>query len=206
MKVIGLTGGIASGKTAVTRHLIELGATVIDADVIAREVLQVNQPAYHEVVEVFGSEVLEEDGEIDRRRLGAVVFGNERARQVLNKITHPRVLHRIQEHLEEMKAAGVPVVVVSVPLLVETGMDSMMDEVWVVATAPGVQVCRLMARDGFSREEAEARLKAQLPLAEKMRHADRIIDNNGPLSQTYEQVEKMWAETMRGGGQGETHH
>ncbi len=206
MIVIGLTGGIASGKTQVTNYLAEMGAPVMDADVVAREVLSVGQPAYHEVVTVFGPEVLKDDGQIDRRWLGRCIFHDKDARERLNRITHPRIQCIIQERVEEWRRAGASAVVVSAPLLLESGMRCMVDEVWVVFATPDVQISRLMARDGYSTEEAQARLDAQMALEEKLRHADRVIDNDGSWEETRVQVERMWREVKRGGGRGDKAH
>lgn len=204
MFVIGLTGGIASGKSTVSRLLKELGATILDADVIAREVVEPGQPALAEIAAAFGPEVLREDGSLDRARLGALVFGDGEARARLNAITHPRVIRRINELLEEERRANPRgVAVVDAPLLLEAGMGHLVDEVWVVAADEETQLRRLMRRDGLSRAEAMRRIRAQMPLAEKLRQADRVIDTGCTLEETARQVRSLWNLIAGQGGAGE---
>lgn len=197
MVVIGLTGGIASGKSTVSRMLAERGAQIIDADVLAREIVRPGRPAWREIVAYFGREILEEDGEINRKLLARRIFHDAAARERLNRITHPRVMRMTAALLRQIaQSKPCAVAVVDAPLLFEAGMDTLVDEVWLVKVAEETQIKRLMARDGLSREEAERRLAAQMPLVEKIRRAHRVIDNEGPLSRTRQQVERYWKELV----------
>lgn len=198
MRVIGLTGGIASGKSTISDYLRQHGAIVIDADVLAREIVRRGQPAWQDIVSCFGKEVLQEDGEIDRVRLGQKVFSDQRARELLNRITHPRVIEKTRETIGRIKKVRPDaVVVVDAPLLIEAGMDSLVDEVWVVAVDEETQVQRVMERDGLDRTAARQRIASQMPLKEKIKRADRVIDNQGPLAKTLADVEKYWKEACK---------
>ena len=191
MVVIGLTGGIGTGKSAVARVLAEMGAAVVDSDVLAREVVAPGQPALAEIAAAFGAAVIAADGRLDRKALGRIIFADPSARRHLEAITHPRIRAESQRRVEAAKAAGYKVCVADVPLLFEVGQDAMglYDEIWVVTAPPDVQVARMCARDGLTAEEAEARLRAQWPLALKAERADRVIDNGGSLEETRRQVE-----------------
>ncbi len=195
MVVIGLTGGIASGKSLVSSFLRELGAVVIDADLIAREVVAPGQPALAMIVEAFGPGILRPDGSLDRKALGALVFADPDLRKKLEEITHPFIIARIKEELARL-AESCPdgVVVLDAPLLFEAGLEGLVDEVWVVYVDAATQLARLMSRDGLTRAEAEQRLAAQIPLAEKARRADRVIDNSGTPEATRAQVNRLWRE------------
>ena len=177
--VIGLTGGIASGKSTVASFLREAGIPVIDADEIARQVVVQGQPALAEAVDAFGSSVLLPDGSLDRKALAARVFSDEAARRRLNEITHPHIQQAIARRRQALEAAGHRLVVLDVPLLFETGMEKSVDRTWVVAVSPGQQVRRLMDRDGLTVEEARRRIDAQMPLTDKISKADAVIDNSG---------------------------
>ncbi|MDR7416131.1 MAG: dephospho-CoA kinase [Armatimonadota bacterium] len=198
MKVVALTGGVASGKSTVARMLRNLGAEVLDADQVAREVVEPGQPALDEIAEAFGRDFLTPDGRLDRRKLAGVVFSDPEARRRLNAILHPRILARLRERLREL--AGLrpqTVVVVDLPLLFDVPMPEFerLDAIVVYAT-PATQLRRLMSRDGLSEEEAEARLRAQVPLEEKLGRARWVVDNEGPLHRTREQVERIWEEIL----------
>lgn len=194
MRLIGLTGGIGSGKSTVSRELERLGAVVVDADATAREVLQPGEPAYAEVLAAFGDRVRAPDGSLDRSKLSRLIFTDPQARQRLNAITHPRIIARIFERVEDARRAGAEVVVLEVPLLLETGMQHMVDEVWVVAADPETQARRLERERHYNREEIERRIAAQMPLEEKLRHADRVIDTRGTLEETRRRVRELWRE------------
>ena len=194
--VIGLTGGIASGKSTVSAMLKQLGAMVIDADKIAKDIMMPGEEAYVETVKEFGEAILDPEGHIDRTKLGALIFEDPAARFKLNNITHPRVIKRFAEIMEGIKGQNV-VVVWDVPLLFETGMDKLVNEVWVVWTDELTQVKRLMERNGLSEEEAWQRVKSQMPLAEKIMKADRLIDNRGSVSQTQRIVEGFYHQITR---------
>ena len=197
MKVIGLTGGIASGKSTVSSALQDLGAVVIDADEVARLVVEPGQPAWRDIVAVFGEAVLNPDGTLNREALGTRVFGCPGRLQELNRITHPRVIKYFQEELRRIEKEQPEVIVVlDVPLLFESGMDKMCDEVWVVWIDRELEITRLQERDGLSRDEALQRIEAQMPLEEKVQKADRVIDNTGTVEDTFRQVGTIFHESI----------
>lgn len=190
--VVGLTGGIATGKSTVARMFEQLGAAVVSADVVARQVVEPGEPAWGEIKDTFGEEVLAADGTLDRRALGAIVFGDEEARRRLEAITHPRIRERMRRQIDELAGRGL-VVIAEIPLLFESApARALVDETVVVYVDEDVQEARLMERDGFSRAEARARMAAQKPLAEKAALADWVIDNGRGLEETKAQVERLW--------------
>jgi len=194
---IGLTGGIASGKSTVSGILREHGLLVIDADQVAREVVAPGEPAHRERAAHFGKEILLPDGQIDRQRLGQIIFADPPARQKLNEITHPRVRRRMDRLAEKAEQAGYRLpIVLDIPLLIESNMQHTVDEIWLIAVPPEVQVERLMARNQLSRSEALARVASQLPLTSKLPWASEVIDNGGSLAQTREQVARSLAQAM----------
>lgn len=189
---VALTGGIASGKTTVAALFAERGALLIDSDQLAREVVEPGTPGLAEVVARFGGQVLDDQGRLDRQALGAIVFADDVARADLNAIVHPRVRQRRAELLAE---AGDDEVVISViPLLVETGLADQFDAVVVVDLPEAVQVERLMTRNGFSAEQAQARVEAQAARAERLAAADWVIDNSGAPDELDGQVQAVWRE------------
>lgn len=198
MRLYGLTGGIASGKSTVSRLLRELGAHVLDADVIARRVVEPGSPGLAEIAARFPG-VIGPDGRLDRAKLGARVFADANERAALNAITHPRVREEFARQVAALEAQGVKRILYDVPLLIETGLHAGMDGVVVVWVPRAVQKARLMARDGLSEEAAEARLAAQLPLDEKRQHATWLVDNSGGLEATRAQVERIWREIQARG-------
>ncbi|MDR7422818.1 MAG: dephospho-CoA kinase [Armatimonadota bacterium] len=195
MKVVGLTGGIASGKSTVAAMLRELGAHVISADEVAREVVAPGSEALAEIVAAFGPQVLRPDGTLDRPAVAERIFRDPDARRTLNAITHPRIRRRIAERVAEVRAR-VPdaIVVVDLPLLLDTAPRDAyaLDGVVVVYADEAAQVARLAARDGLAPEEARRRLAAQRPLREKLAEATWVIDNSGPPEATRRQVEALW--------------
>ncbi len=180
MRVIGLTGGIASGKSTVGHHLASLSSTaVIDADLLAHEVMAPNGPAYAEVVAYFGPSILTPDGAIDRPRLGAKVFGNPEALQALNARVHPHVRQAMQAQITAFQQQGdIQTVFLMIPLLYESKLTHLTEEVWVVYCTPEQQLERLMRRSALSYHEAQARLAAQWPIEQKRDLADWVIDNS----------------------------
>ncbi len=202
MKVIGLTGGIASGKSMVARILEETGAAVIDADQLAREVVAPSMPAYAAIVAEFGPAILNLDGTIDRKALGRIVFADPEARRRLELITHPAIRARANEKLDQLRQAGKPVVVYMAALLIEAGASSRVDKIWVVYADRETQLARLMARDGIGRDEAMQRLAAQMPMDEKKNYGTVVIDNRGTPRETERQVREAWEREMRGLGIG----
>ncbi len=192
MKVIGITGNIASGKSTVARMFEALGARIIDADEIARIVVEPGAPAWEEIVSEFGRDVLEPDGAINRKRLADIVFGDEAKRKRLNDITHPRIGERISELLREYEKEGAPVVMVEATLIVERGgLKSLIDGLIVVTADEETQIERLIRDKGYKREEAVSRLRAQMPAWENMMHGDYIIDNSGSLEDTRARVKAV---------------
>ncbi len=197
MKVIGLTGNIACGKSVVAGMFRELGASVIDADQVARLVVEPGQPAWKEIVERFGEGVLNPDGTINRRRLGEIVFRDAEKREELNRITHPRIIEKIRELIEEHRKEGARVVIVEATLIVEKGgMKPIIGDLIVVTADEETQIMRLTQRVGLSREEALLRIKSQMPVSEKVKHATYVIDNSGDLEKTREQVKRVWEMIM----------
>jgi dephospho-CoA kinase len=189
--VIGLTGGIASGKSSVARALQALGVAVIDADQLAREVVAVGSPGLAEVVQAFGAEVLRADGTLDRERVAARVFGDAEARARLNGILHPRIGKLSLERIAAAQHTATPYVVYEAPLLVETGGHRGLAALIVVATSPETQLTRVVARDGMTREAGQARLAAQTPLAAKLAVADYVIQNDAGLPELQAQVASL---------------
>ena len=194
-KVIGLTGNIGSGKSTVARMLGELGADVIDADQVARDVVKPGLPAHDEIVAEFGRDVIAADGTIDRKVLGARVFGDTAARRRLEAITHPRIAMETQRRIGASKA---PVVVYEATLLVENGIHKAMDGLIVVTAPEEQQVARVVARDGLAAEEVERRLAAQWPAAKKAAEADWVVSNEGSVADLRRQVEAVWKELHEG--------
>jgi dephospho-CoA kinase len=194
VRIYGLTGGIASGKSSVGRMFRELGAAVIDADQLARDVVQPGSPALAEIEERFGKEVLQEDGSLDRKKLGALVFADAEARQALNQITHPRIAAAGQEAIQSLAQAGEKIAIYEAALIVENNLQRGMQGLIVVSLPEAMQIERLKARDGMSDEEAAARIESQLPLSEKLEVATHVIDNSGDLQETEKQVRSLWDE------------
>lgn len=197
MRMIGLTGGIATGKSLVAAMLAERGATVIDADALAREVVRPGEPALADVVARFGNDVLQPDGALDRARLAAVVFADPEARRDLERITHPRIAALMQQRAADAIARGAPLVVLDIPLLFEGEQrERTVDGVLLVYAPVEVQRERLRARDGIDQDAARQRLDAQLPIEEKRGLATWIIDNSGDIDATRRQVEAWWRDVI----------
>jgi dephospho-CoA kinase len=191
---VGLTGGIGAGKSEVSRRLAAYGAVVIDADQIAREVVEPGTEGLAEVVAAFGPEVLTPDGALDRARLGDIVFADPELRGKLNAIVHPRVASRMAE-LE--RGASGSIVVHDVPLIAENGRAGVYDVVVVVDAPPKLQAERLIRRRGMTREQAMARMAAQASREQRLAIADIVIDNSGSLAELDRQVGDLWAELRR---------
>jgi dephospho-CoA kinase len=192
--LVGLTGGIASGKSSVSRQLVELGCRLVDADLLAREVVAPNEPAWRAIVEAFGPDVAGPDGQLDRKRLGALVFADPARRKVLEGITHPAIATRRQAILAAWADEGFDgLVVLDIPLLFEVGASADVDRVVLVYAESAVQLARLVGRDGFDRDEAARRVASQMPLGEKVRQAHFVIDNSGTPEETAAQVRAVHA-------------
>jgi dephospho-CoA kinase len=203
MKVIGLTGGIASGKSTVSRFLAELGATVIDVDRVWHEGLRADGELRREIVAAFGEDILKPNGEIDRERLGKVVFGDTGALARLNGIMEPWMYRTVKARIEAYRRRGEKVVVLEVPLLLEVpltlkpGQPSLsdeVDEVWVTVAPEAVVLKRLRDKSGLDEAEARARIRSQMPSQEKLKHADVVIDTDCGLDELKAKVQKLWDE------------
>jgi dephospho-CoA kinase len=195
-----LTGGIASGKSTVARSLVSRGAILVDADEIAREVVEPGTPAWTKIVEHFGTQVLLGDRRIDRPRLGEIVFNDRAKLALLNEITHPEVMRRIADRLEELKGTD-HVVIVDVPLLTEVGARDMFDMIVVVNAKQDAQLERMRAMRGMDDEAARARIAAQAVAEDRAAIADWVIDNDGSLEQLEREIDRLWTflEANRGG-------
>jgi dephospho-CoA kinase len=191
MRIIGLTGGVATGKSSVARFLSERGITVIDADTIAREAVFPGTSALQSILEEFGSGILLPDGTLDRKALGAVVFSDGEKRHLLERILHPAIKQLAEQKIRQAGQEGSRVVIYMAPLLIEAGASDRVDEIWVVSTTETVQIERLMARDNISREEAKRIIESQMPLAEKERFGRIVIDNSGTEEQTMRLLEEI---------------
>jgi dephospho-CoA kinase len=191
--LVGLTGSIATGKSTVSRMFAHLGARVLDADLLAREVVMPGQPAYLKIVEEFGQGVVQDDGTLDRKALGAIVFAEPARRKRLEEITHPAIAARQQRILSVLdEEAFEGIVIWDVALLFETGGVAKMDRVVVVATDPETELARLMARDAMAEAAARARMASQMPVAETAKRAHYVIDNSGDRAQTEGQVKVVY--------------
>lgn len=190
--IVGLTGGIATGKSLVAGELKRLGAHIIDADLIAREVVEPGKPAYNEIVREFGPAVLKPDGSLDRKALADIVFCNKTALDRLNSITHPRIRERIHEEAERLSADGDALVVLDVALLIEMGVRYEVEKIIVVFAEKEQQVERLMKRDNLTRDEAEKRLCCQMDIKEKLKYADYVIDNSTTMAAALEETRAVY--------------
>ena len=192
VRVLGITGGIASGKSRVTEAFRQLGAATLSADDLAREIVLPGSPVLGQLRERFGPRILAADGSLDREALAVVIFGDEKARRDLNAIMHPAIAQLAQAHLERLRHTQAPLVVYEAPLLFEVGAERRVDAVLVVKVAPQVQLCRLMARDGLDETAARLRIAAQMPQEDKLARADYVIDNSGSPAQTQVQVRDLF--------------
>jgi dephospho-CoA kinase len=196
--LLGVTGGIASGKSTVARMLEEMGAPLIDFDVLSRIVVEPGKPAWKEIVTYFGEQILREDQTLNRKVLSEIVFRDRRKRRKLESFTHPRIheefVRRIKRMTKEDPAAVIQVVV---PLLIEANLRSLFDKLLLVYIPEEMQIRRLMEREPISRETAIRVLRSQLPIEEKRKYADYIVDNSGPLEKTRRQVEEVWIQLKK---------
>lgn len=190
--VIGLTGGIASGKSTVSGMIRDWGYPIVDADVIAKEAVDQGKPAYDQIAAAFGGAVLKEDGAIDRQKLGSIIFQDSEKRQLLNSIVHPAVREEMLKQRDGAKANGEKAVILDIPLLFESKLSHFADRTLLVWVSENVQLERLTGRNGYTEEEAKMRISSQMPLEEKKALADAIIDNNGTLEQTKEQLKMLF--------------
>jgi dephospho-CoA kinase len=192
MIVIGLTGGIGTGKSEVARILQGLGAVLISADRVGHEAYRPHSEIWQEVVKAFGKEILQPDGEIDRKKLGSIVFSDPQQLVKLNQIMHPHMARMVAQQIEGLRQEGVPVVLVEAALLFEAGWGSLVDEVWATDSAIEVVVNRLQARNGLSEEEIRKRINAQMPAKERLARSDVVIDNSGDVADLERTVQSLW--------------
>jgi dephospho-CoA kinase len=191
MKVLGLTGGIGSGKSMVASMFAQLGADVIDADQLARDVVEPGQPALGEIATTFGRDILLPDGRLDRGRLARIIFADPVARGTLNAITHPRIQERMAAEISA-RASRPGILIVDIPLLYENGRTGAVEAVIVVWVDPKTQLHRVLERDRLTEDEARRRIAVQMPLDEKRARADVVIDNSGSRESTQRQVEAIY--------------
>ncbi len=190
---IGLTGSIAAGKSTVSKRLLDLGAHVLDADRIAREVVEPGTEGLLHIVSAFGKEMLSADGRLDRKKLAGRVFGDEAALKTLNAITHPLVLNTMRIRSDLLENSGKQVVVIwDMPLLIECGAYREMDAVWLVAADRDTRIARIMVRDNCTREHAILRMAAQMPQEEKLIYADAVFFNDGSIEELYDAVDRAF--------------
>lgn len=197
MRVIGLTGGIAAGKSTVSEALHERGAVVIDADKVGHEAYQSGTETYQALVAHFGPGIVAADGSIDRRALGGIVFADPAKRGELQEIVWPRMKEMMRSRLAELRAGGTAVAVIEAAVLIEAAWTDLVDEVWVVQVPEAVAVERLMSRNGFSEADALSRIRAQLTNEQRAAHARLVIDNSGPIEQARAAVRQALAATPR---------
>jgi dephospho-CoA kinase len=192
MRVIGLTGGIGSGKSTVAGYLAGLGAAVIDLDKVGHGVIRSGSQVFRQVVSEFGEGLLNADGEIDRTRLGDIVFKNPQALARLNRIVHPAIDKVVTDRVEAYRRQGKKVVVLEAAAILEAGRAAQANEIWVTVAPEAAVLQRLRARSGYSEEESNARLRSQLSSEERIKHADVVIDNDGTLDELKTRVEHEW--------------
>ena len=187
---IGLTGGIATGKSTVSNYLKELDYPLIDADVIARQLVEPGQEGLKRLVAKFGAEILNESGALDRQALGQRLFGDAQLRQEVDQLLHPLIYEALEAESQRLAQAGAKLAFFDIPLLYETGYDQKMDQVWVVYLPHDLQVERLMARNSWSQDQAEAAIASQASIEAKRQRADLVIDNQGSLAVSFAQVDQ----------------
>lgn len=195
--VLGITGGIATGKSTVVQMFVELGAEILDADLVAREVTEPGSEALADIIREFGEDVVGPAGNLDRRKLGEMVFGNEEALKRLNEITHPRIIKILEQRIARFREEHRDecfVLVVEIPLLVECNLFYLTDKVVVVSSEQAAQIRRLTRRSSLSSSEAARRVAAQMPVAEKEKYGDWVIRTDGTIEDTRRQVESIWRE------------
>ena len=192
MLVIGLTGSIGTGKSEAARQLEALGASIISADQVGHEAYTPNTEAWEHVVSAFGDEILQDDGEIDRRKLGTIVFSDPGQLERLNQIMHPRMAQMVADKVEVLRGQGVEVVVVEAALLFEAGWDSLVEEVWTTDSPEQAVIERLKVRNGMSEEEARKRMSSQMGRTERLERSDYVIENSGDMAALGSAIKELW--------------
>lgn len=201
MKIIGVTGGIGSGKSTVSRILRDLGAKIVSADKIARDIVHKGEKALLEIVEHFGDEILTSNGELDRKKLGTIVFGNNEKLEVLNSITHKYIAEKIVNIAEQFKMDNKSgIMVIDAPIPVEHGFIDIVDQVWVVTADIDVRVKRIIERDGITREEALSRINSQKKESEYLDIADEVLVNNGEIEELEKEVARLFIKAQKSQG------
>ena len=195
--VVGLTGGIGCGKSEAAKYLCGLGAKHIDADAISRSLTAEGGSALPELRCIFGDEIFNDDGSLNRRALGELVFHDVASKRALEGVIHPLVQRQAMDEIAAASAAGIPVTVLDVPLLFETGMDVLCDETWTMSVPPEVQVERVRVRDGLSTEQAQARIANQLPMAERNARANKVINSDRPMERTQAELNQLYTQLLR---------
>lgn len=191
-RVIGLTGGIGSGKSTISQYLAELGAVVIDADKIGHQAFQPGTEAWQDVVATFGQQVVAPGGEIDRKKLGEIVFNNPGSMSRLNGIMHPRMYQMAEDRIEQYRRQGVPVVVLEAAILIEAGWTPLVDEVWVVVVSESTVLSRLKEQRGLDEAGTLARIRSQLSTEERVKYANVVISNDDALDEVKARVKELW--------------
>ena len=203
MLVIGLTGGIGTGKSEVAQLLRALGARIVDADLVGHEAYKPNTESWREVVKAFGEDVLQPNGEIDRRKLSAIVFSDSQQLARLNGIMHPRMARMVAEELDRLRGQSVSVAVVEAALLFEAGWDALVDEVWVTDSPVESVIERLQARNGFSAQEVLKRVDSQMDRSERLAMAQVVVDNSADVDELERTVTGIWNSRVKGRKAGE---
>ena len=195
--VVGLTGGIGCGKSEAARYLCSLGAKHIDADAISRSLTAEGGSALPKLRRIFGDGIFNADGSLNRRALGDLVFSDVASKRALEGVIHPLVQRQVMDEIAAASAAGIPVTILDVPLLFETGMDVLCDETWTMSVPPEVQVRRVQARDGMTEEQARARIAGQLPMEERNARANKVINSDRPVEKTQAELNALYMQLLR---------
>ncbi|MDY5220048.1 MAG: dephospho-CoA kinase [Eubacteriales bacterium] len=195
--VVGLTGGIGCGKSEAAKYLCSLGAKHIDADAISRSLTADDGAALQELRRIFGDGIFNDDGSLNRRALGDLVFSDVGSKRALEGVIHPLVQRQVMDEIAAASAAGIPVTILDVPLLFETGMDVLCDETWTMSVPPEVQVRRVQARDGMTEEQARARIAGQLPMEERNARSNKVINSDRPVEKTQAELNALYMQLLR---------
>ncbi|MGM0602927.1 MAG: dephospho-CoA kinase [Bacillota bacterium] len=198
MVIIGLTGGIASGKSTAAEYLSTKNAEIVDADKISHQITAKGKKGWKLIKNEFGEGILKEDGEIDRRELGNIIFNSREKKELLESILHPLIIEEMKKKAQKIMSEGKNVIFMA-PLLFETGLDRFCDQIWVINAGREKQIKRIKNRDGLSTEEAEKRIDSQLPIQKKIAGADVVIDNNGTLKELKDRLDYYWEKCILGG-------
>ena len=195
--VVGLTGGIGCGKSEAAKYLCSLGAKHIDADAISRSLTADDGAALPELRRIFGDGIFNDDGSLNRRALGDLVFSDVASKRALEGVIHPLVQRQVMDEIAAASAAGIPVTILDVPLLFETGMDVLCDETWTMSVPPEVQVRRVCVRDGMTEEQARARIAGQLPMEKRNARANKVINSDRPVEKTQAELKQLYMQLLR---------